>query len=212
MFSTYAQEERNLDPFDKLTVTDNIILRLVNSDREYALIDAEGIDASSVRTLNTENNLKIEVYGNLFVKRKVTITLFFKNLKSIEVTNGADVSTSSLYIADSLFVELKSGGMFYLDADIEYLNVRAVEGSIFSGEGYATIQDFNVASTATISAFELEGDVVTVRAATGATAKIYAEEELNAQSLSRAYISYKGEPKKVNITTSGGGTIEVSED
>ena len=48
--------------------------------------------------------------------------------------------------------------MLYLDADIGYLSGKVVEGALLTAEGYATEQDMMVATSATLSAFDLESE------------------------------------------------------
>lgn len=204
--------ERMLDPFHSLHSDDNVIVRLIKSDQEYALIEAQGIDADDVITEVENGILRIYVSGNLFARKKVIIDLGYKQLKSVEAINGSDISTTSLMKTDTLYVVLKTGGILYLDADIEYLNSQVIEGSLFSADGYATVHDILVASSATVSAFDLESDIVNVRASTGGTAKIYAEEELNAEASTKGYVMYKGEPSKITQEGRSGSTIIASDD
>jgi hypothetical protein len=207
----YAQEPitRDLSSFSKLTVGDRIIVRLVKSSKESALIQAQGIDASAVKTEVSGNALDISIYGKPFTKKKVTITLNYVKLTSIMVNGGAEVSTSSLFKTDTLFVDLKSGGILYLDADIEYLSSKIIEGAILSAEGYATKQDVVVATSGTLSAFELESEIIKVKASSGGKAKINVETELDAEASSNGFISYKGSPSKINRIVNAGGTISV---
>ncbi len=207
--AAFTQEpvNRELTHFSKLVVGDRIIVRLVKSDKESAIIQAQGISASAVKTDISGNTLNISIYGEPFTKKKVMITLHFVKLTDIEVNNGADVSTASLFKADSLHVELKSGGVLYLDADVESLSGRIAEGSILSAEGYATRMDLIVSTTATLSAFDLETEVAKVKAVAGGKAKINVESELDAEAGSKGFISYKGNPGKVNRITNSGGTI-----
>jgi hypothetical protein len=206
-----AQEpvKRELASFSELEVGDRIIVRLVKSDKESAVIQAQGISTSSVKTNITGNKLDITIYGEPFTKKKVIITLNFVKLTSIAVTGGADVSTSSLFKADSLFVDLKSGGMLYLDADIEHLAGKVAEGAILSAEGYATNQDMLVASSATLSAFDLESEIIRIKAITGGKAKINVEKELDAEASSKGFISYKGNPVEINRIVNSGGSINA---
>ncbi|MBN2482186.1 MAG: DUF2807 domain-containing protein [Bacteroidales bacterium] len=199
--------ERNLQPFTGLYVDDNIIVRLNKSEREMASITVQGIDAEDVITEVKNNVLHLYVSGNLFTRKKVVVDLDYKMIRSIEAINGADVSTNSLLITDSLSVVLKTGGILYLDADVGYLKSHVIEGSLFTGEGYATVQDIYVATSATVSAFDLESDVVVVQAVTNGTAKILAEEELHAQAALKGYITYKGNPGICLTKTASGGTI-----
>jgi hypothetical protein len=160
----------------------------------------------------TNGTLSIYISGNLFAHKQVTIDLGYARLSSIEAINGSDISTTSLMKTDTLYVVLKTGAVFYLDADIEYLNSQVIEGSLFTADGYATVQDIHVASSATVSALTLEGDIVSVRASSGGTAKIYAEEELNAEASSRGYVIYKGNPAKITQEARSGSTIIPSDE
>lgn len=210
VFSLNAQEpaKRVLDPFTKLYVQDRVIVRLVKSDEESVLIQAQGINESSVKTEVSDNTLRISVYGEPFTKRKVQVTVNYKNLTEITVVGGADVSTTSLIKIPELKVDLKSGGMLYLDADIGRLNGRLVEGSLLTAQGYAENMDVTVSSTATLSAYELECDTVTIKVSSGGKAKIYSEDILNASASTRGFISYKGDPETVTSNAVSGGTIE----
>lgn len=208
-----AQEspKRDLNSFSKLVVGDRIIVRLVKAEKESATIQTQGIDASSVKTEISGNTLNIRIYGEPFTKKKVMITLNYVRLTSITVNGGAEVNTSSLFKTDTLFIDLKSGGMLYLDADIEYLSGKIIEGAILTAVGYATEQDIVVATSGTLSAFDLESEKVMVKASSGGKAKINVETELDAEASSKGFISYKGKPSKINRIMNSGGTISVYE-
>jgi len=209
--SAQTGTERKLDSFRKIIVGDKIIVRLVKSDHESALIKVQGIEPDAVRTQVSDGTLSLSIYGEPFTRKKVMVTLNYVDLTMIMVNNGAEVTTSSLFKADTLHVDLKSGGMLYLDADIGCLISRIIEGSLLNAEGYATIQEVTVASTGTLSAFDLESEKITVKATTGGKAKINVEEELDAEASSKGFISYRGNPAKINRTANSGGSIVVYE-
>ena len=206
-----AQEsfERSLNSFSRLVVGDKVIVRLIKADKESANIKVQGIDASAVKTDVADNTLTISIYGEPFTKKKVMVTLNYVTINTITVTGGAEVSTGSLFKAESLSVDLKSGGMLYLDCDIEYLSGKIIEGSTLTAEGYATEQNMVIATSGTLSAYDLESDKIKVKATSGGKAKINVEEELDAEAGSKGYISYKGSPSKINRNVSSGGTISV---
>jgi len=208
-----AQEsvDRNLNSFSRLVVGDRVIVRLVKGSKESANIKVQGINASAVRTDVVGNTLTISIYGESFTKKKVMVTLNYVKITAITVNGGADVSTGSLFKVDTLTVDLKSGGMLYLDADIGYLKGKVIEGAILTAEGYATEQNMVVATSGTLSAYDLESDKVKVKASSSGKAKINVEEELDADVSSKGYISYKGNPSKINRNVNSGGTIVVYE-
>jgi hypothetical protein len=206
-----SASERKLAPFHKIVIGDKIIVQLVKSDHESAQIKVQGIDASAVKSEVSGGTLNMSITGEPFTRKKVMVTLNYVNLKTIVVNNGAEVSTSSLFKSDTLHVELKSGGMLYLDADIECLISKIVEGGLLNAEGYATVQDAIVSTAGTLSAFELESDKVKVKASIGGKAKINVENELDAEATTKGYISYKGKPAKINRIANSGGSIVVNE-
>ncbi len=210
-FSLQAQEsvDRSLNSFTRLVVGDRVIVRLVKGVKESANIRVQGIDASAVKTDVVGNTLTISIYGEPFTKKKVMVTLNYVKINSITVNGGADVSTGSLFKTDTLKFDLKSGGMLFLDSDIGYLAGKIIEGAILTAEGYATEQDIVVATSGTLSAYDLESDKVKIKASSGGKAKIYVEEELDAEASSKGFISYKGKPSKINRNAVSGGTISV---
>ncbi|HEX2393996.1 MAG TPA: head GIN domain-containing protein [Bacteroidales bacterium] len=200
---------RDIAPFSKLYVEDRIIVRLVKSDKESALIQTQGIDESAVKSENSDNTLQLSVYGEPFTKKKVMVTLNYVNLTDIEVAGGADVTTTSLFKGQALNINLKSGGMLYLDADITTLNGKLTEGALLTAEGYAKNMDVTVSTTATVSAYDFECDTINIKVSSGGKAKIYAEDVLNAEASTKGFISFKGDPEKVIQNAISGGTIEV---
>ncbi len=211
--SLQAQEsvDRSLTSFTRLEVGDRVIVRLVKGTQESANIRVQGIDATAVKTDVVGNTLTISIYGEAFTKKKVTVTLNYVKINAITVTGGADVSTGSLFKTDTLKVDLKSGGMLFLDSDVGYLTGKIIEGALLTAEGYATEQDIVVATSGTLSAYDLESDKVKIKASSGGKAKIYVEEELDAQASSKGFISYKGTPTKINRNATSGGIISVYE-
>jgi hypothetical protein len=201
--------ERNLEHFTRVIAGDKIIVQLIKSDHESALVKVQGIDASKVKTDVSGGTLTLSIYGEPFTKKKVMVTVNYKNINSITVNNGSEVSTGNLFKTDTLRVDLKSGGVLYLDADIGCLIAKIAEGGLLSAEGYATSQDVTVASLSTLSAFELESDKIKIKAVTGGKAKINVEEELEAEASSNGYITYKGNPAKLKQTANSGGSIVV---
>jgi len=207
--SAQTVDERKLQPFHKVIAGDKIIVQLLKSDNESALVKVQGIDASKVKTEVSDGTLTLSIYGEPFTKKKVMVTVNYRNISSITVNNGAEVSTGNLFKADTLLADLKSGGVLYLDADIGYLIAKVAEGGLLSAEGYATSQEVTVASLATLSAFDLESDKIKIKVVTGGKAKINVAEELDAEASSNGYIAYKGNPAKLKQEANSGGSIVV---
>lgn len=208
-FSLLAQEsaERKINTFTELIVTDRINVRLVKADTVSVFIKTQGIKVSSVQTGVIDQVLTIRIYGEPFTKKKVTVTLNYNNINSITVNGGADVSTTTLFKADSLKVDLTSGGMLYINGDISFLAGKITEGALLTAEGRVNHQDFTVSTSATLSAFNLISEIANIKASLGGKAKINVVKELHAEASSNAFISYKGSPVINNSKVNSGGII-----
>ncbi len=202
-------ENRDLQPFRKLYAEDRVIVRLVKADKESAVIQAQGIETSSVKTDVSDETLKISIYGEPFTRKKVMVTVNYVNIENVVVTGGADVTFTTMYKEPYLTIDLKSGGMLYLDADMGTLRGKLTEGSLLTAEGYAKKMDISVATAATISAFDFECDTVNIKVNSGGKAKINVEDVLNAEASSKGFISYKGDPANITRNAVSGSTIEA---
>ncbi len=214
-FMAYSQNNtsnRKVEPFTRLYVGDRMVVSLVKSDHEAISIKTQEMNPDNILSTVQNNTLRLTVVREIFGKGKIYVTVYYKTLKALDIQNGAEVSTESLFKSDSLAVVLKSGGMLYLDADINYLNSYVIEGSLLSAEGYAVTHDIVVATKATVSAFDLESEVVKVKATSGGIAKINVEQQLTAETASGGYIAYRGNPGIKNLNSNRGGEIVVSKE
>jgi hypothetical protein len=213
-YIAYSQNtvNRKIEPFTRLYIGDRMVVSLVKSDHEAINIKTQEIDPENILSVVKNNTLRLTVVREIFGKGKIYVTLYYKTLKALDIQNGAEVSTESLFKSDSLAVVLKSGGTLYLDADVNYLNSYVIEGSLLSAEGYAITHDIVVATSATVSAFDLESEVVNIKASSGGKAKINVEKQLNAETASGGYIAYRGNPANKNLNSNRGGEIVVSEE
>lgn len=203
---------RKLEPFNKLYVGDKIFVQLIKSDHNSVEIKAEGIDPAGLTSVVENKTLRLRIEGAPFNKKKVQVNLHFKHLDEMEIQNGGEVTTTALFKQDSLMVILRTGGSLYLDADIGYLKSKVTEGALLNAEGYATEQDIVVATYATVSAFGLESEKISVKASSGGKAKINVESELKAETSSGGYISYRGSPAKKNIQANPETSVVVNEE
>lgn len=200
-------EVRLLQPFNKINVEDKILVQLVKADEESLEVKAHGIDVQRVMSSVTDNILKLYIEVPPYKYGKVNIILKFKKLNEIRVSGVAEVSSASLLKMDTLFVNLKSGGKVYLDLDIQHLESKIAEGALLSAEGYAVSQNAYITTSGTLSAFNLESDIVNVKAVSTGTAKIYVDKELTGLASTKGYIGYKGEPVKIDKKVYTGGEI-----
>lgn len=205
-------EIRALEPFNKIDVEDKIIVQLIKADEESVEIRAQEIDVQRVMSTVTNSTLKLYIDGPSYKYSKVRAILKFKQFNEIEVSGMAEVSSASLIKTDTLYINAKSGGKVYLDLDVKHLESKISEGGLVSAEGYAVSQNSYITTSGALSAFDLESEIVNVKAVVGGIAKINVSKELNGQVTTKGYIGYKGNPGKIETKVySGGKVVEFKE-
>ncbi len=199
---------RALDHFSKIEVKNGIFVQLVKSDKESADINTQEIQPNQVITEIKDGILSFRLDKQPFTKSKVMVKLYYKNISMIKASGKSEISSNSLIKQDSLSIDLASGAKAYLSLDIKYLKSELTEGALISADGYAVKQEASVATGATLSAFDLESDEITIKVSANGKAKINVDKSLTADVSTGGYVSYKGAPTVKDINTSIGGKVE----
>jgi hypothetical protein len=204
----FAQEPESIPSVHKVIVSDGIQLQIERSEGSNLLISKNELDPNCLIKSIEKGILTLKIRSGFGCKGKVIVHLACPDLKELEISAKAEVSTKNLMKCDSLKFTIRSGGKAYVDLDIKYLEADVTGWGLFQSEGYAIKQLINLSSSGTFSGYKLEGEVVTIKAYSGGKGKICVTEELNAETGSNGYISYNCEPKKKNINSKGSAKIE----
>jgi hypothetical protein len=200
-------ETRNPGPFTGIDISDKVLVQILEADEESLEISAQRSDVSGVITVVEDNILNIRVKGSSRDFGKVNIILKYRHIDNISVSGMAEVSSISPMKADTLSVNLRGGGKAYLDLDLAHLDCRIHEGAVLSAQGRASSLDAHVTTSGALSAFDLQCDLVVVKAVMGGIAKVYAGKSLVANAQTEGYISYRGDPDQAVTNSSTGGSI-----
>ncbi len=203
-----AQDFTPVDTIKKIKISSGILLEIERSEKYTLDISLHDLDLSCLIKTIEDGVLTLKLVSSVNCSGNVTAKLCCPSIKEIEIMGNAEVSTFNLIKTDSLKIVQRSGGKAYLDLDVDYLEILLTEGSILTASGYANTQVVNVSTSATFSAFELEGDVVDIQTSFGGKGKVCATKKLKALSKIGGYISYKCEPEAIEIEKKGNGIVE----
>lgn len=207
-----GQDIQKLKSVRKVIVSNGILLEIVRSE-EYSLdIKSPTLDVGCLVHTIENGVLTLGIKNDFDCKGEVTALLKIPEIKDIQLSNKAEVSTNNVLKTDSLKIKLRTGSKAFIDMDVEYLDCSLSEGSILTAEGYAIFQQVSVTTKATYSAFNLEGENLEVSATANGTAKVCSTDKLKARANTGGYIGYKCAPQHTNLDESLLGTIEAQID
>lgn len=205
-----AHSIKNLAPFDEIVATGNILIDLVEGEKEALKVKKE------------EDQIKVEVTGGVLkIRRKkmydfkiykkeerIKVKVTYRQLRSITGNAGAEFSASRPLTGDQLKLNMNSGGSAALEVAVNVLKLQASEGSQLAAKGTAPKLDIKTSSGAKIDAYGVFSDRIYVKAITAGEARVSAQKHLEANANTGGVITYKGKPDELSVKEDLGGKVE----
>lgn len=205
---TFAQVTRDLGDFNSVKVFDKLNVKLVSSSENKIVIS--GNRENEVQVVNINGELKLRMpFPKLLSGNDITIQLFFKNIDSIDASEGSFVSSETVFKQTSIYLDCKEGAEIKVAIEVAKANVRAVSGGIIELTGSATNQTCTIASGGVYNGKDLHTSQTEVTVSAGGQADVYATLLADAKIRAGGSISIFGDPKQINQKTILGGTIKL---
>ena len=202
----FAQVTKNLGDFDKVKVFDMLNVKLIPADENKIVITGKRESEVEILTKNGELKLRMP-FPKLLSGDAITIKLYFKNIESIDASEGSYVSCDFIFKQTSFELNAKEGSEINISLDVEKVNIKANSGGIIDLDGKVTNQNCSITSGGTLIASELHSSQTTISVAAGGKAEIYATTLVDAKVKAGGSIFIYGKPKHINQETFLGGTI-----
>lgn len=204
-------ETRDVGSFKGIKAQTATDVYLKKGTKESVKIVVEGrIEPKDVLTELSGGVLKISMghgsYNNVDVKVYVT----YVELDKLMVNSAANIFCETVIKSNSLSLTATSSGTIEIQVDVVDLEANAGSAGEIELKGKAETASIEAGSAGEVDAYELVANVVKVRAATGASAKVNVVKEIEARAATGADIRYRGNPERSNTSSSTGGSVKKS--
>lgn len=203
-------DTRKLDDFKAINVGEAIELILIPGNKNEAKIVARNIDLDDIETRVSGSTLKIELSGNSYRSIDVEITLTYKELEELSVSSAADVQTNGAIRTEDLEVTVSSAGSASLEVETKSLDISVSSSGVLNIEGVTVMQRVGVSSAGGYKGYDLQCDETYVKATSAGYARVTANKEIDARASSAGSVKYRGNPQKVYVDASSGGSASKS--
>jgi hypothetical protein len=202
----YGQTTIKLENFDELKVFDQLNVTLVQSDENKVVVT--GKNESSFETVNKNGVLKLRMTLTKILSGADTkVTLYFKNIKSIDANEGSIVSSKHVFKQTTMDLSSQEGANIDVELDTENTTVKLYSGGIMSLSGKAVTQKVTINSGGIFNAKNLETSQTTVSVSAGGSAEVNATTLVDAKVKAGGNITIYGKPKEIKQETFAGGII-----
>jgi hypothetical protein len=203
----FAQVEKNVGDFTKVTSFDQIDVILVKSKENKVIID--GKEANEVELVNKNGELKIRMpLTKLLAGDHISVTVYFNNLTAVEANEGSRIACGDIIQSTSFEINAKEGSQIRMTLKVGKLNVRVANGSTINIEGNADNQDVLTNSGGIYEARNFKTKQTTITANAGGEADVFATDLVEAKVRAGGDITIYGKPKQINQKVIAGGTIQ----
>lgn len=202
----FGQTTIKLDDFDQLRVFDQLNVTLVSSNENKVVVS--GKNESSFETVNKNGVLKLRMKLTKMLSGEDTkVTLYFKNIKSIDANEGSIVSCAAIFKQTAIVLSSQEGAKIDIELDVDNTTVKINSGGIISLWGKAVTQKTMITSGGIFYAKDLVTSQTSVSVSAGGSADVNATTLVNAKVNAGGSISIYGKPKQIKQETFAGGTI-----
>ncbi len=203
-------ETRALEDFSEITVGEAIDLILVPGNKNEARIETSNIDLEDVRLEVRGNNLKVDLEGTRHRNINVKITLTYKSIEAISISSAASVSTKGAIKSSSLDIDVSTAGNANLEIEASEINIDVTSAGELELKGSTISQRVNVSSAGEYRGYNLNCQDAYVRVSSAGSVRVMATKKIDAKANSAGSVVYKGNPQKVYVNTSSGGSARKS--
>ena len=202
----FSQTTIKLDNFDELKVFDQLNVTLVQSDENKVVVS--GKNESSFETVNKNGVLKLRMKLTKMLSGEDTkVTLYFKNIKSIDANEGSIVSSKHIFKQTTMDLSSQEGAKIDVELDVENTSIKIYSGGIISLWGKAVTQKTMITSGGIFYGKDLVTSQTSVSISAGGSADVNATTLVNAKVNAGGSISIYGKPKEIKQETFAGGII-----
>jgi Putative auto-transporter adhesin, head GIN domain len=206
----FSQTTLNLSDFDEVKVFDQLNVTLVQSNENKVVVS--GKNESSFETINKNGVLKLRMkLTKMLSGEDIKVTLYFKNIKSIDANEGSIVSSKHIFKQTAMDLSSQEGAMIEVDLEVDNTTVKLNSGGIINVSGRAVTQRATITSGGIFNAKNLETSQTTVSVAAGGSADVNAKTLVDAKIKAGGTIAIYGKPKEIKQETFAGGTIVTKE-
>ncbi|HBR12358.1 MAG TPA: DUF2807 domain-containing protein [Chryseobacterium sp.] len=207
LFSQVAlAQTKTIGAFTSLKVFDKIPVELVSSSSYKA--DISGAKSDDIEFVNSGNELKVRMKTlKLMQGDDVKVVIYYKNLNSVQASQGAKITSSDVVKASKLQVTSNEGSQIDLAVDASVIEGKSNTGGILKLTGRADSQSVVVNTGGQYDGQNLKTNITSITTNAGGQASVNASKTIDATTRAGGVIDVYGNPKTRNDKKVIGGKI-----
>jgi hypothetical protein len=205
---TYAQTEKKVGDFHKVTAFDQITVELIASEENR--VELTGTNSEEIEVVNNNGELKLRMPLTKLLKgNQVKAKVYYTDLDAVEANEGSQISNEASIQSTNFDIIAKEGAKIDISLDVAKATVKITSGGIVKTAGTAKNQDVVVSAGAIYEGKDLVTEQTSISINAGGEAAVFATQLVDAKARAGGEIMIYGNPTQVNKKTFAGGRIKI---
>ncbi len=198
------------ESYDGLLVAGSFDVILEKGTEGKITIEGEENIVAHIQIEVEQNTLKIKTEKgyNLYTNKKLSITVPFEIINSVQLTGSGSITANDKIESDDFRVKLSGSGDIDLKIDADNVMGSVTGSGDIDLEGTTSDLNVKVTGSGDFDAANLDADNTVVSVTGSGDAKVVAKKSINAKVTGSGDVEYSGNPSDVKVKTSGSGDIE----
>ncbi|HEV7232342.1 MAG TPA: head GIN domain-containing protein, partial [Bacteroidia bacterium] len=140
----------------------------------------------------------------------VTVKLSMNNIRSVEGSGAADISTSGSFKADQVNIKSSGASNIRFESETKQISVDLSGAGNVVLSGSTAQLNADVSGAGTLKAYKLSADKADITSSGAGNAKVNVHQSLKAKVSGAGDVIYMEEPKEKTVDLSGAGSVRLT--
>ena len=197
---------KSLGEFSELKIFDLINVELIESTENK--IEISGDNATDLIVVQKNDVLKIRMALHKSLNGKNTfVKLFYTKIHTIDVNEGAKVTSESPFKQYELELKAQEGGTISVKTDTKILTIKSVTGGVIETSGTTESQNLNIRTGGIYNGSQLKAINTKIKIKAGGNVDVNSSDLIEVRMIAGGNLTIHGTTKHLKETNRIGGTI-----
>ena len=202
------KEKRELSSFHAIDIGSAFRIYLKKGEPQSITIESDDNIVPLIKTKVTNGELDVSIKGSITNTEKMNIYITVPRLDEIELSGAAKLTSEDRFDEDKMKIDLSGASRLELNIKTNKLKLEVSGASNVSLNGHAASLDLDASGASKTKISELEVNNASIDCSGAANIWLSVIESLKGEASGASSIYYKGNPKQVNIETSGAASVD----
>ncbi len=203
-----VKEERSVSTFNSIEAGGAFEIIIVKGDKQSLIIETDDNIIEKVISNVNNGELELSTKGNINNPTKMMVYITMAELKDIDLSGAASLTSESRFENDDMDFELSGASSSELRIKCNKLDVDISGAANINLSGYVAKLELECSGASNFKAYDLEADEANIDCSGASSVKVSVTKSLIGEASGASSITYKGNPSNVDVRTSGASDID----